>query len=199
MGYDLRLLAKSTATVPLEVLQSVMEECRFEVIDGEGADWEQLLVTSLGGHEICTLERAARRTMAREIDWLLDDLADRQPRSAANWAAAYLHSTRALYGCSFRSFGFSPAYAGMPCSVLWAIQSLLGNGILHVEGQGFSNEDGYQITWEFSDRVTGSRQMAVLGSSDCWHAFEMDIGDARSREAFKAGLRPFGAELLMLH
>lgn len=199
MGYDLTLLAKSTDAVALPALAQVLDDYRFEVVESDGQGWTQVLVTSPSGDEICMLERASPRTMAREVADLLEDLADREPRSGAVWVGAYLRGTRAVYGCSLLSFGFARAYAGVPSGLLWAIQSILGGGILHVEGQGYANEDGYQITWEFSDRAKGARQMAVLGSAGHWHAFEMELGDETSRQAFRAGTRPFGAELLVLH
>lgn len=199
MGYDLRLLTKSSSLVPLSGLESVADGLRFEILDGRRTDWSQLLVTNTRGDEICILERASPRTTARELVWLFDDLVDRQPQSAAVWAAAYLRATRAVYGCNLLSFGFSPAYAGVPSKLLWTIQELVGGGILHVEGQGYANEDGFQITWEFSDKVKGSRQVAVLDAGGRWHEFEIDLGEGDQCDAFKSGLSPFGAEFLMVH
>jgi hypothetical protein len=199
MTYDVRLVSLSNHSVSIAQLQSLVDDCRLEVVEDDGCNWSQVLVTSLAGDEICMLGRAGKRGMAREIDWLLDDLRDRQPRSSAIWAANYLRSARALYGCSYLSFGLSSAHASVPSSLMWAIQTIVGGGILHAEGQGFSNEDGYQITWEFSDKVAGHRQMAVLGSSGRWHTFEMDLADARHRDTFRMGECPFGVEMLELH
>lgn len=199
MSYDLKLLTKSTGLAPLSGLEAVSDDVRFEILDGSRADWSQLLVTNARGDEICILERASLRTTSREVEWLLDDLVDRQPQSAAMWAAAYLRATRAVYGCNLLSFGFAPAYVGVPSMLLWAIQELVGDGILHVEGQGYSNEDGYQITWEFSDKVKGSRQVAVLDAGGHWHPFEIDLGEGDQRDAFRSGRNPFGTELLVLH
>jgi hypothetical protein len=196
MTYDIRLFSQSTHAVSVLQLQSALDSCRFEVLDGDDAVWTQLLVTSLYGDEICIVERASRRLMTKEIDALRSDLDDYRPRSAALWADAYIASTRVLYGCRYLSFGLSHVYAGTPSSVMWAIQSIAGSGIIHAEGQGFSNEDGYQITWEFSDRVKGPRQMAVLGDGGRWQPFEMDLGDPEQRAAFRAGARPLGVELL---
>jgi hypothetical protein len=199
MSYDIRLLTKSSTTVPLSALEAVSDDCRFEVMECDQSGWTRLLVTNARGNEICILERASRRTMARELDGLLDDLAGRAPRSAAAWTSAYLRATRAVYGCSLLSFGSAPEYAGVPAMLLWAVQEALGDGILHVDGQGYSNTDGYQITWEFSERVTGPRQMAVLGSDGRWHPFEMDLSDKDHRAAFQAGEMPFGLEVAPVH
>ncbi len=196
MSYDIRLFSQSTHAVSVLQLQSALDDCRFEVLHGDDAVWTQLLVTSLYGDEICIVERASRRLMSKEIEALRDDLDDCCPRSAALWADAFIASSRVLYGCRYLSFGLSHVYAAVPSSVMWAIQSIADSGIIHAEGQGFSNEDGYQITWEFSDRVQGPRQMAVLSDGGRWQPFEMDLGNDQQRAAFRAGDRPAGVELL---
>lgn len=198
MSYDIRLFSQSIHAVSVLQLQSALDDCRFEVLNGDDAVWTELLVTSLYGDEICIVERASGRLMTKEIDRLRRDLDDCYPRSAALWADSYISSSRVLYGCCYLSFGLSPVYAVAPGSVMWAIQSIAGSGIIHAEGQGFSNEDGYQITWEFSDRASGPRQMAVLAGGR-WLAFEMDLSDDQQRAAFRAGARPIGLDLLELN
>lgn len=196
MTYDIRLFAPAARAVSVLQLQSAFDAYRFEVIDGEDAVWTELLVTTPAGNEICTINRASGRLLAHEVDAVRQELAENRPSSAAHWIERYLSSARVLYGCRYLSFGYSKAYAAAPNSVMWAIQTCLGAGILHVEGQGFSNEDGYQITWEFSERVTGERQVAVLDRQGHWQTFEMDMADKRQRAAFRAGERPRGADLL---
>lgn len=196
MSYDIRLFSQSTHTVSVLQLQSALDDCRFEVLDGDDAVWTELLVSSLSGDEICIIDRTSRRLMTRETDSLRSELDAGSPRSAALWANAYIGAARVLYGCRYLSFGLSNVYSSVPGSVMWAIQSIVGSGIIHAEGQGFSNEEGYQITWEFSDRVQGPRQMAVLGDGGRWQPFEMDLGDVKQRAAFRAGARPVGVELL---
>lgn len=196
MTYDIRLFSQSAHAVSVLQLQSALEDCRFEVVDGDDAVWTQLLVTSNYGDEICMIERASRRFMAKEIDSLRAELDESSPRSAALWTDAYLEKSRVLYGCRYLSFGFSSVFAPIPVSVVWAIQTIAGSGIVHAEGQGFSNEDGYQITWEFSDRARGLRQMAVLSDGGRWQPFEMDLSDDEQRASFRAGQRPLGVDLL---
>jgi hypothetical protein len=196
MTYDIRLFGKASVAVSVLQLQSVFEACRFEVLDGDDARWTQLLVTSRRGEEICLIERADKARMAKEIDWLREELADCRPRSAAHWTRNYLFAARELYGCRYLSFGLSRDFVSIPSSVIWGLQEIGGGGIVHAEGQGFSNEEGYQITWGFSDRARGTRQVAVLDGDGRWQSFEIDLSDEREREAFKLGARPAGAELL---
>lgn len=199
MTYDIRLFAKASIAVSVLELQSLFEDCRLEVLDGDDARWTQLLVSAPRGEEICLVERADAGRMTREIEWLREELADCRPRSAAAWTRNYLAASRQLYGCRYLSFGLAREFASVSSRVMWGLQEIGGGGIVHAEGQGFSNEDGYQITWGFSDRARGTRQMAVLDEAGRWQSFEIDLGDARQRDGFKAGLRPVGAELLELN
>jgi hypothetical protein len=67
------------------------------------------------------------------------------------------------------------------------------SGLLYAEGEGWSNEDGHHLTWEFSDRVTGVWWMA-LRREEGWETFQMDLGNRAHRTAFKTGKVPAGCE-----
>jgi hypothetical protein len=64
-----------------------------------------------------------------------------------------------------------------------------GDAIIQADGEGFSNEDGDHILWQFSDRVSGPWWMAVL-QGDKWVPFEMDLGNMKHRAAFLDGRVP---------
>jgi hypothetical protein len=67
-------------------------------------------------------------------------------------------------------------------------------GILQADAEGFSNEEGYHILWQFSDSVKGTWWMGVLTEGE-WVHFQMDLGNKRHREAFFRGEVPKGAKL----
>ena len=66
---------------------------------------------------------------------------------------------------------------------------------MQADGEGFTNEDGYHILWQFGEEVEGPLKMAVLGEDGRWTEFEMDLGDRRQRAAFLAGQVPDGVRL----
>lgn len=68
-------------------------------------------------------------------------------------------------------------------------------GILQSDGEGFSNEAGYTILWQFSEAATGSWNVGVL-SDGRWVHFEIDLGNSEHREAFLQGMVPAGVRLL---
>jgi hypothetical protein len=66
--------------------------------------------------------------------------------------------------------------------------------ILQADHEGFSNEEGYHILWQFSDSVDGDWWMAVFQNGQ-WHSFQMDLGNQEQRESFFQGQIPDGAKL----
>ncbi|WP_454047537.1 hypothetical protein [Chryseobacterium sp. Marseille-Q8038] len=77
-------------------------------------------------------------------------------------------------------------------SVIW---SKVG-GIFQADNEGFSNENGYHILWQFSEDVTGEWNMAVKNFFGGWTNFTMDLGDEIQRKEFLAGKVPNNAKKL---
>ena len=73
-----------------------------------------------------------------------------------------------------------------------AVLSSVG-GVVQADNEGFSNEEGYHILWQFSDDVSGEWWMAVLNDGQ-WQKFKMDLGNPAHRAAFTAGEIPMGVE-----
>jgi hypothetical protein len=77
-------------------------------------------------------------------------------------------------------------------SALHALRSRLwerGDAILQADSEGFTNEEGYHIVWQFSDSVSGPWNMGVL-QDGVWRHFTMDLGDPDHRAAFFEGSVP---------
>jgi hypothetical protein len=69
-------------------------------------------------------------------------------------------------------------------------------GILYAQEEGFSNQLGHHITWEFSDGVHGEWWMALYDAkSQTWTRFRMELSDPAHRSAFCAGRVPKGVEV----
>jgi hypothetical protein len=75
-------------------------------------------------------------------------------------------------------------------AVRGAIQESAG-GIVQADGEGFSNEEGFHVLWQFSDGVKGPWWMAVLRDGE-WITFQMQLGNRKHREAFLRGEIPAG-------
>jgi hypothetical protein len=69
-------------------------------------------------------------------------------------------------------------------------------GILQADNEGFSNDRGYHILWQFSDEVTGEWSCAVKNWLGKWDNFIMDLGDTTQRQEFQNGKVPKKAKRL---
>ncbi|MEQ1518614.1 MAG: hypothetical protein ABL931_19205, partial [Usitatibacteraceae bacterium] len=67
------------------------------------------------------------------------------------------------------------------------------SGIFQADGEGFSNEAGYQIVWQFSERVSGPWWMGLL-KDGAWVHFEIELGNQSHRDHFLNGQIPPGVK-----
>jgi hypothetical protein len=200
MGYYTRILTKREDCPTLEELQRDLHKQHPQVIlsleSGDPSLWDQLILADRDGTPITAVERNAvvdGELGEKEIEEFLDDIEDAEPRNAASWLTDFLRSTRVIY--AFQHLSGSNSDAGF--EALDTLRSLIwdrGGAIIQADGEGFSNEEGYTILWQFSEDVKGSLWMAVLEGEN-WITFEMDLGNKRHREAFRQGKVPAGAAI----
>ncbi|NUP08853.1 MAG: hypothetical protein HOW73_22630 [Polyangiaceae bacterium] len=154
-------------------------------------------MTHHDGVPIARVERCAvtQGSLAQdEIAEFLDELDDCKPETAAKWLRSYLPQVATIYsfqhlsGCDERDGDLALRAVR---DHIWA----RGDAILQADAEGFSNEDGYHILWQFDDAVTGPWMMAVL-VDDVWVPFKTDLANRRHRQAFLKGLVPPGAKLV---
>jgi hypothetical protein len=161
------------------------------VEEGDPEEWESLLLASADGVEVAVLEREPvfdGSTGQDEIADLIEDLQDCRPRSGVQWLDDYLSSVKTVY--AFRHLQGAETVDGS--SALHMLRSKLwerGDAILQADGEGFTNEEGYHIVWQFSDFISGPWNMGVL-QDGVWRHFSMDLGDPDHRAAFLKGLVP---------
>jgi len=117
-----------------------------------------------------------------EIAEFLDDTRDCKPESGVEWLHDFLAEVKTIY--AFQHLAGSETEEGL--AALHALRTFLwqrGESIIQADMEGFTNEEGYHIVWQFSDSVSGAWNMAVL-QDGTWHQFQMDLGDPDQREAF---------------
>ena len=124
----------------------------------------------------------------------IEEVEDCEPQSASHWLKEYLPGIKTIYALQILS--------GTDIEGGWkAVHTVQGalwkqsGGILQADGEGFTNDDGYHILWQFSDSAAGKWNMAVL-NREKWIAFEMELGDPEQREAFLKGQAPRSSRLL---
>jgi len=195
MGYYVRVLSTSPEYVPFEELKralidnSLKGEIQCEEEDDIG--WNQLLLIHNDGREIAIIERNPvfdGSLAEEEIEEFLEDIEDSKPSTAANWLKDYFKKIKCIY--AFQVLSGADHENGW--EILGAVKEAIWNyapSILQADSEGFRNEDGYHILWQFSDSVDGSWWMAVL-DGNMWKSFEMDLGNKDHRTAFFEGRAP---------
>ena len=196
MAYYIRLLTPSDEVLPLDELQDAVDpDVTLSLEGGDSDSWDQLLLSLEDGTDVTVIERnpvADDESLgAGEIVEFLEEIATCKPESSVRWLSNYLPTVKAIY--AFQLLGGTDTDDGreafdMLQSELW---SSLG-GIFQADAEGFSNEDGYHILWQFSDSVSGPWQMGLLKDGE-WVHFGMELGDRKQREAFQNGEIPENA------
>lgn len=189
MGYYTRVLSKyedypSFAELT-EAVQTDHPSFKLSIEAGTEDEWEALLLSSDGEIEVAVLERnpVTDGSIGQdEIAEFMEDTRDCKPEEGVEWLHGFLAEVKTIY--SFQHLVGSETEEGL--AALHALRSFLwqrGESIIQADMEGFTNEDGYHIVWQFSDTVSGAWNMAVL-QDGTWHHFQMDLGDPDHREAF---------------
>lgn len=195
MGYYTRVLSKDEEFPSFEELAQMIRadhpEFRLTVEEGSEEEWDVLLLAGLDEVEVTLIERnpVSDGSMGQdEIADFLEDLRDCKPNSGLQWLENYLTEVKTVY--AFQHLQGAETVDGG--NALHALRTMLwerGDAIIQADGEGFTNEDGYHIVWQFSDSVSGPWNMGVL-QDGVWHHFTMDLGDPVHRAAFLKGAVP---------
>lgn len=197
MGYYIRILGKADPDIPLkELVESVKKEglsARFSFDPTEKPDqWTVVNVADANGNDLIHIERnpvIAGELGHEELEEFREIIKDYQPDSAAAWLDNYFNEVRVIYALQLLDNAFDDVHYPIVGAIRMAIWEKT-RGILQADHEGFTNEEGYHILWQFSDEVTGEWNMAVLDASGEWITFTMDLGNKHQREEFQAGKLP---------
>ncbi len=195
MAYYTRVLSKDEEYPALDELAMFIRgehpDYRLTLEEGGEDEWESLLLVGTDEVEVALLERYEVYDGSPgqdEISDLIEDLWDVKPESGVQWLKSYLAEVKTIYALQHLQ-GAETEDGG---NALHALRSKLwerGDAILQADGEGFTNEEGFHIVWQFSDSVSGPWNMGVY-KDDSWHHFKMDLGDPDHRAAFLTGEVP---------
>jgi len=197
MPYYIRVLGRKIETPSIDVLREAASPALLECTEGTPQDWTELLLKHPSGEPIATIERNPidAGLGADEIEEFVDECDQLLPATGAAWLKEYLPSIQVIYAFQL--------HAGTDINSGWerlhAVHAKTWNiagGILQSDGEGFTNDEGYTIVWQFSDRVDGSWAFAVLTGSETWTSFRMELGNRAQRDSFLRGDVPAGATIV---
>ncbi|MFN8335921.1 MAG: hypothetical protein U0U09_12410 [Cyclobacteriaceae bacterium] len=202
MGYYIRVLGKTNPIITVDQLTATLRsenlKALIEIDDGTPEDWTQLLVKDKNDRDILLIEKNEvidGELGQAEINEFKDEVADYKPSSATKWLVDYFDKVKVIYAFQV----LSTVDNDKNWSIVSELKSKIWNetgGIMQADNEGFSNEEGYHILWQFSDNVTGPWHMAVLDPANNWVKFKMNLGDKKQREEFFEGRVPKGSELV---
>jgi hypothetical protein len=196
MSYYIRVLSPSDEQVSVNALRRNLGDFSLQIENGTEASWDQLLLSHTSGREIAVIERnlvTAASMAEEEIEEFLDEINDLNPVSGADWLREFLPSVKCIYAFQI----LNGADEGDGWSAIGSIKSELWSqlgGIFQADGEGFSNEDGYNIVWQFSNNVSGLWWMGLLRDGT-WIHFEMELSNAGQRDQYLSGKVPDGVKI----
>lgn len=201
MTHHLRVFSQATLQIPLHRLEERLRSERlYAQFKAPGIllrNWEQLVILDGQNRELALLDRrpASRGTPGRKgIERFIGQIGPLRPKSGAAWLSRYLKRVKVIYTLQV----ISDAMAEEGWRIVTELQREIfetAGGVLQEDGAGFTNDLGFNILWQFPDGMRGRWPFAVrrLGQ---WIAFEMDVENAKQRQAFLGGRVPPDAKLL---
>jgi hypothetical protein len=202
VGYYIRFLTRKKRIITRSRLRDALEENGHEVTlelsAGKLRDWTELVLSHPDGREIALIERnhvGGPRTLGvAEIKEFLEETEDAQPASAALWLRKYLRRVKTIYAFQILSGAYVKKGWDAVYCLLDELRLSLG-GLTQADDEGFSNEYGFHVLWQFLAGVKGPRNMAVL-QDGVWVPFQIQLGNRKHREAFLRGEVPTGVVML---
>ena len=200
MAYYIRVLSTSSDPVPLQQIRAALARERLNAIltpeEGFDSEWKQVTLSHAGGEAIAIIERnlvEAGSLAEGELDEFNEEISISKPESAARWLGEFFPKVRCIYAFQLlkgKDVGDGWDILGEAKNAIWR----QAPAIIQADGEGFSDEDGYHILWQFSESVKGTWWMGVR-KGEKWIHFQMDLGNLQHRKAFMAGEMPPGAKL----
>jgi hypothetical protein len=195
VGYYTRVLSKDEVFPAFDELAQFISaghsNYTLTIEDGTEEKWESLLLSSNDGIEVALLERnpVLDGSLGQdEVAEFIEETQECKPETGVAWLHEYLAEVKTIY--AFQHLQGADTEEGG--NVLHAMRSHLwerGDAIIQADLEGFTNEDGYHIVWQFSETVSGPWNMAVL-QEGTWYQFSMDLGDPDHRASFLNGEVP---------
>lgn len=200
MAYYIRVLGTADLDISIkELLSGLIDEglsANFELDTNETEDrWSIIGVSNADGTDLMQIERnpvIEGELGKAEIEEFRLDIKEYRPLSAVKWLDVFFNKVKVIYAFQLLDASMEEENFPIVGSIKSAIWKKVG-GILQADYEGFSNEEGYHILWQFSDDVTGEWNMAVKNMFGKWTNFTMDLGDQGQRAEFWAGNVPENA------
>lgn len=197
MAYYIRVLGLDDADIHLDDLSGALKRAGLKAAFklGEGCEphkWSMIEVSTENGATLSQVERnrvVPGGLAQAELGEFREIIRDHQPLSAVQWLDKYFDRIKVVYAFRILNAALLEDNFEIVSGLKTAIWARTG-GLLQNDLEGFSNDNGDHILWQFPDDVSGDKYCAVLDDKGAWQRFRMDLGDHFQRMAFWAGEVP---------
>jgi hypothetical protein len=197
MAYYIRILGLEDVDIHLDELSAALKvaglEAAFQLGEFcEPRKWSMLEVRAVNGARLAQVERnlvVPGKLAYQELDEFRGLIRAHQPLSAVNWLDQYFDRVKVIYAFRVMEAALMDDNFEIVSVLKTAIWGRTG-GVMQTDDEGFTNDEGFHILWQFPDEVTGDKYCAVLDEQGLWQRFRMDLGDTFQRMAFWAGEVP---------
>lgn len=197
MGYYTRIFGTRDEPADLERMLPTVKgygtAFKIDVAEGETfQNWSELTITGQDDRPwVCvTRDIVTEGSLgSEELEEFRQEIADCKPVSAVRWLGRFFQSVKVIYAFQMLDAVFEDPNFEM----MSQFRSLMADhcrGIFQADREGFSNQQGDHILWQFDESVAGPWRMGVLDFFGNWKSFTMDLGDPGDRAAFLAGKKP---------
>src|SRR4051812_33070119 len=158
MGYYIRVLGTQDPDIHLDELPDGLRAdgltAKLAFAEGEQAsNWTILQVANEQGDTLTQVERnpVIEGELGKdELEEFKEEIEDCRPTSAVHWLTSYFDKVKVIYAFQILNAAFADDNFEIISSIKTKIWNRTG-GILQADHEGFSNDEGYHILWQFSD------------------------------------------------
>ena len=194
MGYFIRVLGLDGKPIAVDSLHAALAQdglvARLDA-DEEDKPWSVMDIETADGAKLAQVEKnfVFPGCLAQaELDEFRVIIREHQPSSAVHWLDQYFDRIKVVYAIRVLEGALVDHHIDIVNSIKRAIWGVSG-GILQNDLEGFSNDEGFHILWQFPDDAEGDKYCAILDGGT-WVKFRMDLSDHFQRMAFWAGEVP---------
>ena len=192
MPYYIRVLGTLDPDIHIDDLTGELDKkgltAKFELADDEGPGvWTIINILNPAGEPLAQVERnpvVDGELGLDELNEFREIILDFKPASAVKWLTGYFDKVKVIYAFQMLNAAFNDGNF----EIVSCVKEKIGRttkGIHQADNEGFTNEEGYHILWQFADSVKGEWSCAVKNWLGKWDKFVMDLGDLQQREEFQ--------------
>jgi|SRR5580700_8043367 hypothetical protein len=197
MAYYIRVLGTQDPDIHIDQLISALKSFKlsamFGIAEGDHSNkWSLIEMRNEQGIILMQIERnpvIESELGYEELEEFRESIQDCKPSSAVSWLNIFFDKVKVIYAFQL----LDAALNDNNFEIISTIKNYIWNetaGILQADNEGFSNDEGYHILWQFSDKVDGEWNCAVINSAGLWERFKMNLGDVSQRQEFSDGKVP---------